>query len=166
MAATDREQQILAWIKQNPLISQNELAELCGITRSGVAAHISNLMKKGYIQGKGYIVTPPSYVAVVGAINIDHYGVAMQDVVGESSNMGRIVSSVGGIGYNIAYNLTPLRGNNRQEGGSRHMGNLLGMRDVNAVGIRVLLDAFAVLIITIDGNQIIRHAKPVQIVGD
>ena len=47
MAATDREQQILAWIKQNPLISQNELAELCGITRSGVAAHISNLMKKG-----------------------------------------------------------------------------------------------------------------------
>jgi len=88
MAATDREQQILAWIKQNPLISQNELAELCGITRSGVAAHISNLMKKGYIQGKGYIVTPPSYVAVVGAINIDHYGVAMQDVVGESSNRG------------------------------------------------------------------------------
>ena len=73
MAATDREQQILAWIKQNPLISQNELAQLCGITRSGVAAHISNLMKKGYIQGKGYIVTPPSYVAVVGAINIDHY---------------------------------------------------------------------------------------------
>ena len=64
--------------------------------------------EKGYIQGKGYIVTPPSYVAVVGAINIDHYGVAMQDVVGESSNMGRIVSSVGGIGYNIAYNLNRL----------------------------------------------------------
>ena len=47
MAATDREQQILAWIKQNPLISQNELAELCGITRSGVAAHISNLCWNG-----------------------------------------------------------------------------------------------------------------------
>ncbi|MFQ9132803.1 MAG: winged helix-turn-helix transcriptional regulator [Bifidobacterium longum] len=53
MAATDREQQILAWIKQNPLISQNELAELCGITRSGVAAHISNLMKKGTSKAKG-----------------------------------------------------------------------------------------------------------------
>ncbi|MCQ4965956.1 carbohydrate kinase, partial [Bifidobacterium pseudocatenulatum] len=70
---------------------------------SGVAAHIYNLMKKGYIQGKGYIVTPTSYVAVVGAINIDDYGVAMQDVVRERSNMGRILSSVGGIGYNIAY---------------------------------------------------------------
>lgn len=53
MAATDREQQILAWIKQNPLISQNELAQLCGITRSGVAAHISNLMKKGTSKAKG-----------------------------------------------------------------------------------------------------------------
>ena len=41
MAATDREQQILAWIKQNPLISQNELAQLCGITRSGGWPHTS-----------------------------------------------------------------------------------------------------------------------------
>lgn len=41
-----REQQIFEWIKQNPMISQNELAELAGITRSGVAAHISNLVKK------------------------------------------------------------------------------------------------------------------------
>ncbi|WP_422730471.1 winged helix-turn-helix transcriptional regulator [Lentilactobacillus rapi] len=41
-----REQQILEWIKQNPMISQNELAKLAGITRSGVAAHISNLVKK------------------------------------------------------------------------------------------------------------------------
>ena len=102
---TQRERQILQWIEADPMISQEALAERAGITRSSVAVHISNLMKKGYIQGKGYIVTPPSYVAVVGAINIDHYGVAMQDVVGESSNMGRIVSSVGGIGYNIAYNL-------------------------------------------------------------
>ena len=31
MTATDREQQILAWIKQNPLISQNELAQLLSL---------------------------------------------------------------------------------------------------------------------------------------
>lgn len=55
MALTERERQILKKIEQNPMISQNELAEWCGITRSGVAAHISNLMKKGYIQGKGYV---------------------------------------------------------------------------------------------------------------
>lgn len=67
MALTERERQILKKIEQNPMISQNELAEWCGITRSGVAAHISNLMKKGYIQGKGYVLTPPRYVAVIGA---------------------------------------------------------------------------------------------------
>ncbi len=108
MAATDREQQILAWIKQNPLISQNEL---CAVVWHhpfrGGRTHLQPDEKRVH-QGKGYIVTPPSYVAVVGAINIDHYGVATQDVVGESSNMGRIVSSVGGIGHNIAYNLNRL----------------------------------------------------------
>ena len=55
---TQRERQILNWIEENPLISQQELAEKAGITRSSVAVHISNLMKKGYITGKGYICTP------------------------------------------------------------------------------------------------------------
>ena len=82
MALTERERQILSWIEQNPMISQNDLAELCGITRSGVAAHISNLMRKGYIQGKGYVLTPARYVAVIGAINMDVYGFADNDVVG------------------------------------------------------------------------------------
>ena len=105
MALTERERQILKKIEQNPMISQNELAEWCGITRSGVAAHISNLMKKGYIQGKGYVLTPPRYVAVIGAINIDVYGIADNDVVGESSNVGSIVSTVGGIARNVSFNL-------------------------------------------------------------
>ena len=55
---TQRERQILNWIEADPMISQQELAERAGITRSSVAVHISNLMKKGCIAGKGYIVTP------------------------------------------------------------------------------------------------------------
>ena len=39
---TQREQQILDWIRENPRISQQELAEKAGITRSSVAVHISN----------------------------------------------------------------------------------------------------------------------------
>ena len=59
---TQRERQLLNWIEENPLISQQELADKAGITRSSVAVHISNLMKKGYITGKGYIVhtAPPT----------------------------------------------------------------------------------------------------------
>ena len=105
MALTERERQILEKIEQNPMISQNDLAQWCGITRSGVAAHISNLMRKGYIQGKGYVLTPPRYVAVIGAINMDVYGIADNDVVGESSNVGSIVSAVGGIARNVSFNL-------------------------------------------------------------
>ena len=55
---TQREQQILDWIRENPRISQQELAEKAGITRSSVAVHISNLAKKGYILGKGYVLSP------------------------------------------------------------------------------------------------------------
>ena len=68
---TQRERQILNWIEENPLISQQELAEKAGITRSSVAVHISNLMKKGYITGKGYIVHTAPYVTVVGGVNMD-----------------------------------------------------------------------------------------------
>ena len=52
---TQRERQILNWIEADPMISQQELAERAGITRSSVAVHISNLMKKGCIAGKGNV---------------------------------------------------------------------------------------------------------------
>lgn len=103
-----REQQILEWIKQNPMISQNELAELAGITRSGVAAHISNLVKKGFLQGKGYIVSPENYVAVVGGITLDIFGIPNSEVIEKKSNTGVIYSDVGGLGRNIAVDLTKL----------------------------------------------------------
>ena len=60
---TRREQQILRWIEENPMISQQELAERAGITRSSVAVHIANLMKKGLIAGRGYILAAETYAA-------------------------------------------------------------------------------------------------------
>ena len=53
---TRRVQEILAWIREDPLISQQELARRAGITRSSVAVHISNLMRKGLIRGRGYLL--------------------------------------------------------------------------------------------------------------
>ena len=49
---TQRESEILKLIEKEPLLSQREIAEILGITRSSVAVHISNLMKKGLIVGK------------------------------------------------------------------------------------------------------------------
>ena len=105
---TKRERQLLNWIEENPLISQKELADKAGITRSSVAVHISNLMKKGYITGKGYIVRTAPYVTVVGGVNVDIGGRPEAALVARDSNPGAVCSSMGGVGRNIAHNMALL----------------------------------------------------------
>jgi len=68
---TNREAELLMLISRNPAISQNELAEILGITRSSVAVHITNLIKKGHILGKGYLLKQEDYICVLGGSNID-----------------------------------------------------------------------------------------------
>lgn len=105
---TQRERQILRWIEENPMISQQELAEKAGITRSSVAVHISNLMKKGHIAGKGYIVHTAPYAVVVGGVNMDIGGQPYGELVVADSNPGRVRMSLGGVGRNIAHNMSLL----------------------------------------------------------
>ena len=105
---TQREAQILQWIRENPMISQQELADRAGITRSSVAVHISNLMKKGCIAGKGYILRDQPYAVVVGGVNMDIGGTPFAPLVGQDSNPGRVTMSLGGVGRNIAHNMALL----------------------------------------------------------
>lgn len=105
---TKREAQILEWIKENPLISQQEIANRASITRSSAAVHISNLMKKGKIAGKGYIVKDSGYITVVGAVNVDILGTSFQSLIAKDSNPGLVRYSFGGVGRNIADNLCRL----------------------------------------------------------
>jgi pseudouridine kinase len=76
MRLTLREREIFEILKKEPLIPQDELARRFGISRSSVAVHISNLMKKGVILGKGYVVNESASVIVLGesCINIDVQG--------------------------------------------------------------------------------------------
>ena len=78
---TKRERQILEWIRENPAISQQELAEKAGITRSSAAVHISNLMKKGYIVGRGYLLRTAPYIVVVCGVNVDIGAVSRDTLV-------------------------------------------------------------------------------------
>lgn len=105
---TQRERQLLRWIEEDPMISQQDLAEKAGITRSSVAVHISNLMKKGYIAGKGYIVRSAPYTVVIGGANVDIGGRSLGPLVAQDSNPGAVRMSLGGVGRNIAHNLTLL----------------------------------------------------------
>ena len=105
---TLRERQILNWIEENPMISQEELAQKAGITRSSVGVHISNLMKKGHISGRGYVLSSSAYVAVVGGVNIDIGGRSFHPMISRDSNPGHVTVSLGGVGRNIAHNMSLL----------------------------------------------------------
>ena len=105
---TQRERQILRWIEEDPMITQQELAERAGITRSSAAVHVSNLMKKGHIAGRGYILRTAPYAVVVGGANMDIGGRSMGPLVPRDSNPGQVRMSLGGVGRNIAHNLALL----------------------------------------------------------
>lgn len=105
---TLREKEILSMIKMNPMISQQEIADYLGITRSSVAVHISNLIKKGYIKGKGYVLNEGPYITVIGGTNIDIQGFSFGKLKLNDSNPGKVKVSAGGVGRNIAENLSRL----------------------------------------------------------
>ena len=105
---TQRERQILQLIESNPMISQQELAEELGITRSSVAVHISNLTSKGHIAGRGYVLRSGSYAVVVGGVNVDIGGKSFAPLVAADSNPGTVKISLGGVGRNIAHNMSLL----------------------------------------------------------
>jgi len=105
---TNREQEILELIRKNPMISQKELADSLGITRSSAAVHITNLIKKGYIAGKGYIVKDEAYVCVLGGTNMDIQGFPRNRLILKDSNPGEVKLSLGGVGRNISENMVKL----------------------------------------------------------
>jgi pseudouridine kinase len=98
---TERERLVLEVLRENPLITQKELAKRLGIERSSVAVHIANLMKKGWIQGKGYIVQEDPIVCVIGGLNVDVVGQS-DDLKRSDSSVGTIGFSAGGVARNIA----------------------------------------------------------------
>ena len=105
---TQREREILQFLQENPMISQQELADHMGITRSAAGVHISNLIKKGYIAGRGYVFRPAGYTLVVGGVNVDIGGSSFAPLIPGDSNPGHISVSLGGVGRNIAHNLALL----------------------------------------------------------
>ena len=110
---TFRENEILQIIKSNPMISQQEIADMLNISRASVAVHITNLMKKGQILGKGYIVKKENYVTVIGGSNMDIQGFPNNPLVMYDSNPGKVDISMGGVGRNIAENLSRLNVNTK-----------------------------------------------------
>lgn len=98
----------MALLKENPMVSQKEIADRLGIQRSSVAVHILNLTKKGLIKGKGYILSEGAYVLVIGGAAMDITGFPKGKLRLEDSNPGYMKTSMGGVGRNIGENLARL----------------------------------------------------------
>lgn len=105
---TQREREIFEIIRKNPMIEQSQIAAMLNIARSSVAVHISNLQKKGYILGKGYLLKEQEYVVGIGAANVDVHGRSKNPINLRDSNPGHMNISAGGVTRNVCDNLSRL----------------------------------------------------------
>lgn len=112
---TPSEKRIMKMIRSNPYITQQEIADALGTARSSVAVHISNMTAKGIILGRGYLLPDASqhpnekYAVVVGGANVDIIGKSYGTILMDDSNPGEITISAGGVGFNIASNLSSMK---------------------------------------------------------
>lgn len=104
----DRENQILALIRHNPFITQNEIADSVGISRSAVAGYVAALMRKGVIRGRAYVLAEENAVLCIGGANLDSKATSRQAIRPGSSNPVRVEQTCGGVARNIAENLANL----------------------------------------------------------
>ncbi|GAB2672194.1 PfkB family carbohydrate kinase [Thalassiella azotivora] len=108
MHLTEREQQVLALLRQDPLIGSEAIAERLGTTRAAVNVHLSNLTRKGAVLGRGYVLAEGATVVVVGGSNLDVKARTTAPLRQGTSNPGRASMAPGGVGRNVAENLARL----------------------------------------------------------
>ena len=108
MALTEREQEIIDLLRNDPLITPARIADRLGTTRAAVNVHLSNLGRKGAILGRGYILSGQASIVVIGGANIDIKARSIEPAVPGTSNPGVSTTTAGGVGRNIAENLARL----------------------------------------------------------
>jgi pseudouridine kinase len=108
MKLTEREHQIVALLRRDPMIGSAAIAEQLGTTRASVNVHLSNLGKKGVILGRGYLLSEKPGVVVIGGANVDVKARSSAPATEHTSNPGHGSMTPGGVARNIAENLARL----------------------------------------------------------
>ncbi|HAU35043.1 MAG TPA: carbohydrate kinase, partial [Lysinibacillus sp.] len=67
----EREQAVLALIRQNPFMSQQEMADAMNLSRPVLANLVSSLTKEGKIVGRAYILPEANEIICIGGANLD-----------------------------------------------------------------------------------------------
>ncbi|MGA9225988.1 MAG: winged helix-turn-helix transcriptional regulator, partial [Mesobacillus sp.] len=101
----EKEALILKLIKEDPFISQSDLAVKTDLSRAEVAGYISSLIKQGKILGRAYILPEKRQVLCVGGANIDRKIWSKSQLELGTSNPAESSKSCGGVARNIGENL-------------------------------------------------------------
>lgn len=78
MEMTQREKELYEIIREDPMISQNEIAAKMNVTRSAVSVFLNSMTKKGILAGRGYILNEPTYPVVIGPGHVDIRNVSQE----------------------------------------------------------------------------------------
>ena len=105
---TPQEAAVLDQISRNPFIGQQEIADAIGIARSTVAAHVVQLIRRGHILGRGYVLPNPGHLVCIGGAVFDRKHRLHAPLQMETSNPVSSFNSFGGVARNVAENLAML----------------------------------------------------------
>lgn len=105
---SEAEKRILDLIERNPFIEQSEIAAQLNLARSTVAVYISQLVSKGGVLGRGYILPEPRKITCIGGIAFNRKFTLETEPRMATSNPAKSGRSYGGVARNIAENLVRL----------------------------------------------------------
>ncbi len=108
---TSSDEALLALIRKNPFMAQNDLAAALGVARSTVAVQITDLIGKGHILGRGYILPETDQVVCIGGAAINRKYHAKGTIIGATSNPSSSSRNFGGVARNVAESLARLKAN-------------------------------------------------------
>lgn len=105
MVLNEKEKKILEIIRENPFITQQELADDIKLSRSATANLISGLVKKDYLLGKAYVLTEGEAIICIDGANVDRRYLIKDTLIQETSNNVHSRKNAGGVVRKIAENL-------------------------------------------------------------
>ena len=108
MSDLSRKEQLYGLIRDNPFISQQELAEQLAMSRSAVAGHIASLIRERKLLGRAYVLRSERTVLCIGAACLDRKLRPHAPLQLGTSNPASAEESFGGVARNIAANLAQL----------------------------------------------------------
>jgi len=103
-----KKEQLFQLVRSNPFVSQQQLADQLGLSRSAVAGHIASLIRERRLLGRAYVLPTARAVLCIGAANLDRKLRTLGALRMATSNPASAAETYGGVARNIAENLARL----------------------------------------------------------